>query len=131
MQALYTEMLQRFPEIQSRLSEGDEELPYMLMNYLADWLRDLGDGVTSAIVERVVSFSRWCESQPSGKDAGDDVLTILVVGFYEHLFDCPSTRRLLPRLISREDMTRNANYLRQWVGAENYERALQAYGQDA
>ena len=128
MKRLQTEILHRFPEIQSRVSDGDEELPYLLVGYLADWLKDLGDAITPAIVERVVAFARWCESQPRGKDAGDDLLTIFVVGFYEHLFDSPSTRRILPHLISRDDLTRNADYLRQWVGAENYERALQEYG---
>jgi len=128
MKALHTEMLQRFPEIHSRISEGDEELPYLLMNYLADWLKDLGDGISPTIIKRVVEFTRWCESQPRGEDAGDDLLTILVVGFYENLFDCPATLRLLPHLISREEMARNADYFKQWVGAENYQRVLEEYG---
>jgi hypothetical protein len=131
MKALYTEILQRFPEVQSRISEGDEELPYLLMGYLADWLKELGDAVTPAITERVVAFARWCENQPRGKDAGDDLLTVFVVGFYEHLFGSASTRHLLPHLVSRADLTRNADYLRQWIGAENYERALQEYERGA
>lgn len=127
MNTLYTEILQRFPEIQNRLSEGDEELPYLLMNYLADWLKELGEELTPAIVERIVEFARWCENQPPGKDAGDDIYTILAVGFYEHLFDSPSTRRLLPHLISCDELKNNADYLRHWVGEENYNRALQEY----
>ncbi len=82
MKHLYIEMLQRFPELQTRVSEGDDELPYLVMGYLADWLKELGDAITPAIIERVVAFARWCESQPRGKNAGDDVLTIFVVGFY-------------------------------------------------
>lgn len=127
MKILYTEITERFPEIRSRLSEGDEESPYSLVIYLAEWLKDLGDNVTPAIAERVVAFTHWCKDQPEGKDASDDLHTILVVGFYEHLFDSASTRRLLPRLIPREDMIGNAEYLRCWVGADDYERALAEY----
>jgi len=127
MKQLYAEILQRFPELQSRVSEGDDELPYLVMGYLADWLKELGDAVTPEIIERVVAFARWCESHSRGKDAGDDVLTIFVVGFYEHLFDSACTRRILPRLIPREDLKRNADYLRQWIGVENYDMALQEY----
>jgi hypothetical protein len=131
MKSLYIEIVQRFPEIRSRIFEGDEELPYMLMRHLADWLRDQGEAITPAIVERVVAFARWCESQPSGSGAGDDTLTILVVGFYESLFKLPSTRRLLPRLISRDDRMRNADYLRQWIDDDDYRKALKEYGRNA
>jgi hypothetical protein len=67
----------------------------------------------------------------SGKDAGDDIYTILVVGFYENLFEAQSTRALLPRLMPLKDLTQNADYLRQWVGAENYEKALKEYDRGA
>ena len=95
MKTLYAEILQRFPEIQSRFSEGDDELPYILMNYLADWLKELGRPVPPATIDRVVTFARWCDNQPSGKTAGDDNYTIYMVGFVEHLFDSIATRPLL------------------------------------
>jgi hypothetical protein len=128
MRILYDEVLRRFPEIRNRLSEGDQELPYLLVGYLADWLKETpSDEITPALVKRVVEFTRWCEGQPSGRDAGDDIPTIMVVGFYEKLFEHESTRLLIPHLMPREHVTRNADYLRQWVGDENYEKALRQY----
>ena len=126
MKLLYTEMLQRFPEIKSEISEN-KELPYLLMNCLVDWLKELGDAITPAIIGRVVTFAHWCEDQPRSQDAGDDLFTIYICGFFEDLFKSASTRRILPHLVTRDDLIHNADYLRQWVGVENYERALQEY----
>jgi hypothetical protein len=131
MKTLYTEIVRRFPEIRSKISEGDEELPYLLISFLADWLKEMGGAITPSITERIVAFVHWCESQPSGKDAGDDIFTILVVGFYEKLFEAKSTRALLPRFLTPQDMTANVDYFRQWVGTENYEKALKEYDRSA
>ena len=128
MKILYDEITRRFPEICDQLSEGDEELPYVVMAYMACWLKGLPeDAITPQIVDRLVSFAEWCEEQPRGKDAGDDLLTVLVVAFYEKLFDSDRTRALVPRFIPREQFVTNADYLRTWVAAENYEKAGQYY----
>jgi len=128
MRFFYDEMARRFPEIRDRFSEGDDELPYAVMGYLSDWLKELAEGeITPQIVDRLVLFKSWCEEQPRGKDAGDDLPTILMVGFYEHLFDSEATRALVPRFISREDFIAGADYLRSWVGAANYEATRRYY----
>jgi len=125
-QKLYEEMKSRFPELSDKFS-NDKELPYLLMDHLADWLKELKGEIPSSIADRVAAFVRWCESQPRGKTADDDMSTILAVGFYEHLFDSAKTRRLLPRLIPKSRMIESASYLKQWIGAENYEKALREY----
>jgi hypothetical protein len=128
MNNLCNELISRFPEILSRVREGDEELPYVVMGFLAKWLKKMpADQVTPALLGRVAKFARWCEQQPSSTDAEDDTYTILVVGFYEELFDSDSGRALLPHLIPHEDVVRNADYLRAWVGPDNYEKALTFY----
>ncbi len=128
MKILYDEMSRRFPEVRSSFSEGDEELPYLVMGYLADWLKTLPmEALTPELIGRLVAFTKWCEEQPRGKDAGDDLLTIMCVGFYEHLFDSDITRSLLPSLIPRESMVAGADYFRSWVGADNYDKALRCY----
>ena len=124
MKILYDEITRRFPEIRSRLFEGDEELPHVVMKHLADWLKKLPENaITPEIVSRLVSFAEWCEEQPEGENAGDDLCTILTVGFYENLFDSDTTRALVPRFITRKQFVAGADYLRTWVGAENYEKA--------
>lgn len=130
MKVLYTEMLRRFPELESMVSEGDDELPYMMMNYLADWLGRPGVASEPANIKRVVAFVSWCETQPPGKNAGDDLRTILVVGLIEHLLESSTARTLVPHLVSREIFTSNADYFRHWVGPENYEQALRRYDQN-
>ncbi|MEA3211686.1 MAG: hypothetical protein QOE70_4743 [Chthoniobacter sp.] len=128
MTALYNEIRERFPEVSDRVFAGDEELPYMLMHHLADWLKELpAGGITSSITSRVVAFCRWCEQQPRGEQAADDLYTILVVGFYESLFKSASTRVLLPKVLPPEDIAANAEYLRTWVGKDNYNEALKQY----
>lgn len=126
MRRLYEEICCRFPEVSRLIHRGDEELPYMMVGHIADWLAALPE-ISPEIVERVQAFALWCEDQPSGQTAADDILTILVVGFYEPLFEHKKTRFLLPKIVSKETFERNAAYFKSWVGAENYEKAARHY----
>lgn len=128
MKMLYDEVTRRFPEIHEKIFKGDEELPYVLVGHLADWLKVLPqNSITPQLVARLVSFTKWCEEQPRGQDASDDLHTILTVGFYEDLFDSDSTRALVARLISRDDFIANSDYLRFWVGTANYDATRKYY----
>jgi hypothetical protein len=124
-------MLSAFPELQTEIVE-DEELPYMMMMHLAAWIAARpSDDVTPAFIDRIVDFSKWCEEQPRGVDGGDDLFTILVVGFYEEIFRSQVGQGLLPRLIEREDFDNNAEYFRRHVGAENYDEARKHFCEPA
>lgn len=128
MKLLYDEITQRFPEIRGRFYDDDVDLPYVVMGRLAEWLKELPKhAISPQLVERLVSFARWCEEQPRGKDASDDLFTILTVSFYEELFDSDTTRELVPKLIPREQFIAGAEYLRTWVGTENYEKTGRYY----
>jgi hypothetical protein len=128
MKILYDEISRRFPEVRSSFSEGDEELPYLVMGHLASWLKTLPkEALTPELIARLVSFTKWCEEQPRGKDACDDLFTMLSVSFYEELFDTDTMRELLPRFISRAQFVATADYFRAWVGTDNYDKALRCY----
>jgi hypothetical protein len=128
MKLLYDQIIRRFPEVESYLHEGDESLPYVLMGSVVSWLKeDKRTDLTPELVQRVVDFGKWCEEQPRGESAGDDVLTIWVVGFLEELFDSDVTRPLIPSLLDKEDLVENAEYWKQWVGPEDYQSALEEY----
>jgi len=128
MKVLFDEIERRFPEVKARLSEGDEQYPYLVMGSVVEWLRSLSTSeITPDIVTRLREFRDWCERQPRGATASDDIYTILVVGFYEKLFAVDVTRRLIPRLIPRGDLIQNAEYIKSWVGSENYQLALDLY----
>jgi hypothetical protein len=125
MKALYEEVVRRFPEV---LQDDYEDLPYSLMGSLVDWLTTLSPSeLTPEVIQRVVVFTKWCEELPRGETAADDPYTVLVVGFYEPLFGSEATRCLIPRLISKDDLIRNAEYLKTWVGVENYQHVLEKY----
>ena len=101
------------------MTAGDKELPYVVVGYIADWLLTVAKPVMDPdVVRRVVEFDRWCLSQPPGKSAEDDLLTIDVVALRERLFLHDELLPLIPHLMSYEDMLRNGNYLVTWVGAE-------------
>jgi hypothetical protein len=122
-QALFTQLATRFPEIGDRI-QADADRPYVLMNHLAEWLAGMGN-YSPELIERLARFSHWCEAEPRGGDAADDPLTILVVGFYECLFESERTQALLPRIASRKTLLENADYFKAWIGDENYRRAIE------
>ena len=128
MRKLYEEICVRFPETRDMVHHGDEELPYVMMGHVAYWLRSLPEvAITEDVIARIQAFAAWCEEQPSGETAADDIHTILVVGFYEKLFDVERMRTLAPKVISKETFARNAEYLRTWIGEENYEKAAKHF----
>jgi hypothetical protein len=127
MNNLYEEIIRRFPEIRTYVSDGDEvysgdeSRPYTMMGYIARWLKDMGPNpVPIKAANRVKDFVDWCKQQTPGKTAADDIQTILVVSLFEDLFDANHTRALLPKLITRDEFIQNADYLKSWVGEENY-----------
>jgi hypothetical protein len=81
----YQEVVRRFPEIVPLLCDGDEELPYVYFSHIARWIGSLARSeVSGDTSSRISSFGDWCCSQPGGKDAADDLGTILMVGLYEN-----------------------------------------------
>jgi len=129
MEKLYHEICVRFPEVRARIFHGDEALPYLMMGHVADWLKNLpAAAFTPELLDRVRAFTDWCEDQPRGDTADDDLLTMLMVGFYEKLFEAEHLRALLPKLLSQETLTQNAEYFRTWLGEENYAIALKHFG---
>lgn len=128
MKVLYDEVIHRFPEVQSRLYPCDENLPAIVLSAVASWLQDLGpDMLSPDVVKRVREFARWCENQPQGETADDDIMTMYTVSFVEKLFGSSVTRPLIPRIMSKQNMISGAHYLKRCVGAENYQAVLDLY----
>lgn len=129
MKHLYDEVLRRFPEVAPYVFEGDEELPYLVVGYIADWLLTMAKpALDPTIVQRVIDFDRWCTSQPPGKTADDDIMTIELVALLEKLFRHDELLPLIPKLMPREELLRNRAYLTAWVGADRYQSALRLSG---
>ena len=114
------QIIERFPEVARRLSKGDDELPYLVMNELASWLASARRCEASPeVVRRLLSLNEWCIGQPSRTTAQDDAYTILVVGLYEKLMDNPDTHPLIPLLVPKEEFDESSEYYASWVSAEN------------
>jgi hypothetical protein len=121
------EVLERFPELRETLFEGDEELAYLMARNLVNWLaRGVIHPLPEDVTRRVLDFYAWCKSQPAGKDASDDIMTIMMVGFVEHLFEHADLLPLLGRLMTRKELGDNRDYWVTWVGKERYEAAMRA-----
>jgi hypothetical protein len=124
----YHEVLRRFPEIVPHLCEGDEELPYLYFSSIAWWIESLPRSeVSDDIIRRISSFGDWCFSQPEGKDASDDLGTILMVGLYESLGGSDSGRKVLSSIWPEDYVLTSREYLTQWLGSCDYERLLTEY----
>jgi len=122
------EVFRVFPEVKSLCSEGDEQLPYVLMaNLFAVMEKQAGPALPPETLRRVKEFNLWCQNQPRGEDAGGDVLTIVVVGLFEKVLTSDKLHYLVPTLISKADLVKSRNYLVSWAGEENYGRALALY----
>ena len=124
----YREVLRRFPEIEPYLIEGDEEMPYVCFNYIAWWIESLPRAeITSDLIARISSFGDWCHAQPEGKDASDDLPTILTVGLHESLGASDSGRMALSKIWPEDYVRESEGYLRQWLGTGDYEKLLAEY----
>lgn len=128
MTSPYKEVLRRFPEIRRHLCDGDEELPYCYFNYIAWWVGSLPiSEISDDLIRRISDFGDWCVSQPEGEGASDDLATILMVGLYESLGSSESGRRVLSRIWPREYVLDGQEYLRQWLGVQDYDKLLSEY----
>ena len=125
MRRLSDEVLRRFPEVAARVRAGDEELPYVMIRHIVEWLLTVAKpGIDPAVIRRVVDFERWCRAQPPGRTADDDVMTIVSTALHEKLFRYDVLLPLVPRLMSREELLVNRDHFTGTVGPDRYQAAL-------
>ena len=127
MNLLSDELINQFPEIAEQVG-NDKDLPYQLMSHLYEWVEaECKNGLSNELIKRIVEFRDWCISSPRGQTAENDIYTIYIVGFFEHLFESEATMDLIPRLSSRENIVNNEEYLVSWIGRENYQKVLKRF----
>jgi hypothetical protein len=49
-----------------------------------------------SLIKRIYAFADWCEQQPRGDTAADDLLTCVTVCFYEHIIQIPDAAADMP-----------------------------------
>jgi hypothetical protein len=57
-----------------------------------------------SLIARIYRYADWCDGQPRGLSAEDDLLTIVAVSFYEHIPQHPRARQDMPRWWQPEDL---------------------------
>ncbi len=100
MRELADQILTRFPEIKGAVFEGDEELPYMMMRHVADWVTATAPKeFDQKLADRLVGFGRWCAEQPRTDSAENDIFTICAQSLLKPLSEEERTRLLIIRLL--------------------------------
>ena len=126
MKRLAEEVLRRFPEIRDHFAFVEPDSGFGAMFVLVRWFDDQPE-FTPELVSRLVDLEDWCCEQPKGADASDDAVTILILGLHEELFEFDRARELIPELLPMSDLLENRDYYVQWVGQENFDKALALY----
>jgi hypothetical protein len=128
MYQLYPEICQRFPEVRSEAFDDCHDLPYVLFGYIVTWLskKDRSE-ISPDIIKRVSDFITWCNEQPRGTTADDDLYTAFHVAFLEKLFRHDTTRIFIPLIISKDQLNETKDYFLSWVDLEEFEAALKEY----
>lgn len=127
---IFEKIIEIFPDFKTFIDEDIRDLSYVTMGYLADYIETFPDPANNpTMISRVKAFSNWSLNHSRGIDAGDDILTIFVVGFLEKLFESPKLSTLVSKILTREELEANKDYWITWVGAASYAQTLAAFAQ--
>ena len=89
-----------FPELVDRIREAEN--PYLLWIDLRMAFEDAYRVPQNrSLIERIYKFANWCERQPRGDVAADDLLTCVSVCFYEHIPERPRGGGRFAQLVHR------------------------------
>lgn len=125
------EAVRAFPEIAEKEAEdglGDWDNPYdcwisLLMNFEEAYNSPRNED----LIRRIYEYSEWCLEQPRGETAEDDLFTVVVVCFYEHIPTIPEAVEDMPRWIPYETVKGSEEALSYLAGKEGYNRVLEIY----
>ena len=76
------------------------------------------------LIRRIYAFAAWCESQPPGSTAEDDLGTCVTVCFTEHIPTIPEALDDMPRWFTREEVERMKETFMYQIGEAGYARIL-------
>ncbi len=129
---LTDEILKRFPELRDNILFDQDEWDYLggysSMGELVDWvIEESKKGVTKQLINRIKDFTNWCDNQPRGASASDDILTIHQVAFFEDLCQDKNTHVLIRELADKDLFIAGKAYYIDRIGQDNYEQILETF----
>jgi hypothetical protein len=80
-----------------------------------------------ADIRAIYEYAEWSCKQPRGESAADDLLTVVAVGFYEHVPQVAAAVKDLPRWFKLDEILTMREILSYHVGDDGFEQLLQAY----
>ena len=123
------EAISRFPELSENLEEPDDiETPYMLWFELRNLFeKSYQPPRNEELIKRIYSYAEWCEKQPRGTTAEDDLPTCVYVCFYEHIPDNQYSLADMPRWFTRSEVLLMEKTFSYHVGEEGFRKILEIY----
>ena len=114
-----TEATKRFPDLVEWFADADT--PYLLWFELFDAFQQAYKNPRNQdLIRRIYAFAAWCESQPPGSTAADDLRTCVTVCFTEHIPTIPEALDDMPRWFTREEVERMKEVFIYQVGESGY-----------
>lgn len=115
----------RFPE----LEDPDKiESPYSLWLELLEVFEEAYQPPRNEeMIKRIYAYAEWCETQPRGIKAEDDLATCVCVCFYEHIPDNQYSLEDMPRWFSRSEVLLMEEVFSYHVGKEGFKKILEIY----
>lgn len=115
-----------FPELWSEFDRADSSyLLWYEVQKAFDGAYDSGD---RALIDRVYRYARWCCEQPRGESAADDLLTCVVVSFFEEIPLNEKAINDLPNWFSKAEIESMKETFIYHVGEMGYQGILSRYG---
>jgi hypothetical protein len=106
------------------------DTPYLLWTELRTMLEQAYDSPhNESLIKRIYEFADWCDHQPRGRRADDDLLTAVAVCFYEHLPEHPAARADMPRWFTRQEVLNMKELLCYHNSEEDFEKLLTLFPQ--
>lgn len=96
------EAFDRFPDFRGLLQ--NEKSAYLFLGEMVERLHEAYLQKDEDLVRRIYEYAKWCQDAPRGKDASDDLPTIVTVSFFEHLPRHAEVRRDVGRWLPKKDI---------------------------
>src|SRR4051812_10211159 len=94
------EAFERFAEFRGLLQQ--EKSAYNFLGELVNKLVEAYASSDDGRIRRIYNYAKWCLAAPPGRDASDDLPTIVTVSFYEHLPHHTIVRKDVGRWLPKE-----------------------------
>jgi hypothetical protein len=93
---------ERLPELRKLLQK--EKTAHSFFGGLVDQLSKAYLQKNEDLIRGIYDYAKWCLAAPRGKSASDDLLTIVMVSFFEHLPQHEAIRRDIGRWFPKKEI---------------------------